>query len=465
MKPTVSKPLEGVELGEGTKGSIGVGVDHQRDTARKRRPIRNLRWWIGGLLFVSTVINYIDRQTLSALAPFLKKEYNWTNEDYAIIVIAFRVAYAIGQTALGRMVDRIGTRIGLTITVTWYSIVAMLTSLAGGLRSFAFFRFLLGLGESPNWPAATKAVSEWFPKRERGWAVALFDSGSSIGAAIAPAFVIGLYTYFGDWRPAFLLTGVLGFAWIMVWQIMYYSPEEHPRISEEERNMILADRQDSNAENPDEAKNLERTTLKDLLKLPQTWGVIIARAFTDPIWFFIADWFMIYLVSKGFSPESTLIAFWIPFVAADLGNFAGGGFSSWLIQRGWPVGKARKAVVVFGAIGMTMLIPTLFTSSLFAIAGLFAVSTFAYATFSTMALVLPSDIYQSKSVATVSGLSGTAAGILTIVSTFLVGWVSERYSFEPILIAASIIPVIGAVLVLLLIRNTDKSGKGIVRTI
>ena len=128
-------------------------------------------------------------------------------------------------------------------------------------------------------------------------------------------------------------------------------------------------------------RNLPRTTIRELLTFRQTWGVIITRAFTDPIWFFITDWFMIYLVSKGFSPESTLIAFWIPFVAADLGNFAGGGFSSWLIQRGWSVGKARKAVVVFGAIGMTMLIPTLFTSSLFAIAGLFAISTFAYATF------------------------------------------------------------------------------------
>jgi MFS transporter, ACS family, hexuronate transporter len=458
---------ESLEVGQHAAYDAGKGeiLPNGGDGAPKRRPIHNLRWWIGGLLFASTVINYIDRQTLSALAPFLKKEYNWTNEDYAMIVIAFRVAYAIGQTALGRMVDRIGTRLGLTITVAWYSVIAMLTSLAGGLRSFAFFRFLLGLGESPNWPAATKAVSEWFPKRERGWAVALFDSGSSIGAAIAPALVIGLYTQFGDWRPAFLLTGTLGFAWIFAWRMMYYSPEDHPRISDEERNMILADRQDSLNENPHEAKNTERTTLSELLRLPQTWGVIIARAFTDPIWFFIADWFMIYLVSKGFSPESTLIAFWIPFVAADLGNFAGGGFSSWLIKRGWPVGKARKAVVVFGALGMTMLIPTLFTSSLFAIAGLFAISTFAYATFSTMALVLPSDLYNSKSVATVSGLSGTAAGILTIASTFLVGWVSDRYSFEPILIAASIIPVVGAVLVLLLVRNSDVSGKGVVRTI
>ncbi|MDP1676588.1 MAG: MFS transporter [Bacteroidota bacterium] len=427
-----------------------------------KQPIKNLRWWIGGMLFASTVINYIDRQTLSALAPFLKKQYSWTNEDYAFIVISFRVAYAIGQTVLGRLVDRIGTRVGLTLTVASYSIIAMLTSLATGLRSFAFFRLLLGFGESANWPAATKAVSEWFPKKERGWAVALFDSGSSIGAAIAPAFVIWLYSYFGSWQPAFLLTGTLGFFWIIVWRMMYHSPEDHPRISDEEKQMILADRVESAG---DEDKNLPRPKLVELLKLKQTWGVIIARSFTDPVWFFIADWLMILLVSKGFKPEDTLIAFWIPFVAADLGNFAGGGFSSWLIGKGWSVGSARKAVVIFGAIGMLMLIPTIYTSNLFAIAGLLAISTFAYAAFSTIALVLPSDIYRSNSVATVSGLSGTAAGILTIISTFLIGKFSDQYSFEPILIAASIVPFVGGILVLLLVRNSGETGKGILRKI
>jgi MFS transporter, ACS family, hexuronate transporter len=427
-----------------------------------RRPIRHLRWWIGGTLFASTVINYIDRQTLSALAPFLKTDYSWTNEDYAMIVISFRVAYAIGQTALGRMMDRVGTRLGLTITVTWYSVVAMLTALAGGLRSFAFFRFLLGMGESANWPAATKAVAEWFPRKERGWAVALFDSGSSIGAAIAPAFVIGLYTAFGDWRPAFLLTGTLGFFWIILWRRLYHPPESHPRISEAEKEMILADREESA---PADGIAEERPGIWELLRMRQTWGVIIARSFTDPIWFFIADWFMIYLVSKGFNPGATLIAFWIPFVAADLGNFAGGGFSSWLIRRGWTVGRARKAVVLFGAVGMTMLIPTIYLSGLFAIAGLFAVSTFAYAAYSTMALVLPSDLYRSSSVATVSGLSGTAAGILTILSTFIVGWVSDRYSFEPILIGASIVPVVGAILTFALVRNTKESGTGVLKKI
>ena len=422
----------------------------EQPTGISRRPIKHLRWWIGGLLFASTVINYIDRQTLSVLAPYLKIEYHWNNEQFALIVISFRVAYSVGQTISGRLIDRIGTRKGLTITVVWYSVAAMLTSFAVGLRSFAFFRFLLGAGESANWPAATKAVSEWFPRRERGWAVALFDSGSSIGGAIAPLLVVGLYKYFGGWRPAFVVTGTLGFLWLVAWRLLYYPPETHPRISESEREMIMQDRHEQNLA---EGGTGPRSGWKDLLKLPQTWGIIAARTMTDPIWFFITDWFAIYLVTKGINPEQALLAFWIPFVAADLGNFFGGGMSSWLIRRGWPVLRARKAVVVFGGLGMTLLIPTVFTSNLFALAGLFAVSTFAYASFSTMALVLPSDLYRSESVATVSGMSGTGAGLGTILSTYLIGYVSDRYSFEPILITASLVPLAGMVLVLLLIRQ------------
>jgi len=428
----------------------------EQKTGIGRRPIKHLRWWIGGLLFASTVINYIDRQTLSVLGPYLKIEYHWNNEQFALIIIAFRVAYSIGQTVSGRIIDRVGTRKGLTITVIWYSIAAMLTSLAVGLRSFAGFRFLLGAGESANWPAATKAVSEWFPKRERGWAVALFDSGSSIGGAIAPLMVIGLYKYFGGWRPTFIVTGTLGFFWLIAWRWLYYTPEEHPRISEDERKMILADREDHASA---EGHSGPRLAWKDLLRLPQTWGIIAARTMTDPIWFFITDWFAIYLVAKGINPEQGLLAFWIPFVAADLGNFFGGGMSSWLIRRGWPVLRARKAIVIFGGLGMALLIPTVFTSNLFALAGLFAISTFAYASFSTMALVLPSDLYRSESVATVSGMSGTGAGLGTIISTYLIGYVSDRYSFEPILIAASLVPLAGMVLVLLLIRDSGRRAQ------
>jgi ACS family hexuronate transporter-like MFS transporter len=261
--------------------------------------------------------------------------------------------------------------------------------------------------------------------------------------------VIGLYKYFGGWRPAFVITGTLGFLWLGLWRMLYYPPESHPRIGAAEREMILRDRIEMKE---DDDHSQQQARWRDLIKLPQTWAIIAARTMTDPVWFFITDWFAIYLVSKGINPEQGLLAFWIPFVAADLGNFFGGGLSSWLINRGWPVIKARKAVIVFGGLGMTLLIPTIVTSGLLSLAALFAVSTFAYASFSTMALVLPSDLYSSKSVATVSGMSGTGAGVGTIISTYLIGYVSDHYSFEPILITASLIPFVGMILVLALIR-------------
>jgi ACS family hexuronate transporter-like MFS transporter len=430
----------------------------------RARTIPTLRWWIGALLFASTVINYIDRQTLSLLAPYLKQDYHWTNTDYANLVIAFRVAYSIGQTLNGRLMDRIGTKRGLTFTVLWYSIVSVLTPLARGLYSFMGFRFFLALGESGNWPGATKAVSEWFPKQERGLATALFDSGSSIGGAIAPFMVLSLYFRWGL-RPAFVVPGLLGFLWLIVWRWLYHLPKDHPRISAAEKQMILADHKSDAA--------LSQTTQRwhDLLKLPQTWGTIVSKTFTDPVWFFIADWFPIYLVAKGIALKSGLIAVWIPFIAADLGNFFGGWLSGFLIKRGWSVGRARKAVVIFGGIGVTLLIPTIFTVNLYLLTLLFALSTFAYASFTTIANVLPSDLYKNESVATVSGMSGTGAALVTIVVFELAGHLSDAriaagtHLFDPLMVIAGLIPFVGMILVLLLVRNTKATDEGLVRRI
>jgi MFS transporter, ACS family, hexuronate transporter len=426
------------------------------------RPIKHLRWYIGGLLFLSTVINYIDRQTLSVLAPYLKTEYQWTNTDFAMVLIAFRVAYAIGQTIAGRQIDRLGTRAGLSLAVLWYSVAAMATSLASGLRSFAAFRFALGLGEAGNWPGATKAVSEWFPRRESGWAVALFDSGSSIGGALAPWIVLTIYHTFGSWRPAFLLTGMLGFLWLVAFRAFYRRPEDHPRLSAEERDYILEHRPTQVVSDQPPQRALPYGTL---LRLRQTWGYILSKSFTDPVWFFITDWFAVYLVAKGFKLEESLMGFWVPFLAADVGNFFGGGLSSYLIARGWRVGAARKLIAVFGTAGMMCLIPTVWTDSFVVIISCFAVATFAYAAFSTIILNLPADLFPSASVASVSGMGGTGAGLGTIGAIYLTGWVADRYSFAPILLGASLLPLVALAAVLFLIRNTPATRAGIVHEI
>ena len=391
------------------------------------------RWWIAALLFASTTINYIDRQTLSVLAPYLKRDYGWSNTDFALIVIAFRAGYSIFQVVSGRLLDRLGTRRGLSLAVLWYSVVAIATSTAAGLKSFAVFRFLLGSGEAANWPGATKAVSEWFPESERGLAVAFFDSGSAVGGAVAPLLVIWLYARFGSWRPAFVITGLLGFLWLIVWRRVYYTPK--------------SDTASVALDGPKTAPSWA-----SLLRRRETWGIVLGKALTDPVWFFITDWFAIYLVSKGFRLENTLLGFWVPFIAADLGNFAGGGLSSYCIRRGWPVLKARKFVVLLGGIGMTLLVPTIAVSNFAVIIALFAISTFSYAAWSTMGLTFPADLYEEGAVATVSGMSGTAAGIGTIISTFAIGRVTDRISFEPVLIGASILPVLATVLVFVLIR-------------
>jgi MFS transporter, ACS family, hexuronate transporter len=419
-----------------------------------RKTIRGLRWYIGGLFFLSTVINYIDRQTLSVLAPYLKTQFTWTNADFALVVISFRAAYAIGQTGAGQVLDRVGTRKGLSLGVAFYSLAAMLTSLASGLRSFCFFRFLLGAGEAANWPGATKGVSEWFPRKESGWAVALFDSGSSIGGALAPLIVLWIFHLFGSWRPAFILTGALGFCWLLLFRSVYHSPETHPRLSAEERAYILAERPQPSEATP----TAGRLPVRVLLAMPQTWGVILAKTLTDPIWFFITDWFAIYLVSRGFRLEDSLVAFWVPFLAADAGNFLAGGVSSALIGRGWSVGAARKTVIVVCAAGMTGIAAAVWLTSLWWLTACFAISTLSYAALSTMVLNLPADIYPSHSVASVSGMSGTGAGIGTMAATYLTGVVADRYSFAPVLIGASLVPVAAAIAVLALVRNTKASG-------
>jgi len=400
-----------------------------------------LRWWIAALLFASTVINYLDRQALSVLAPRLKAEFGWTNSDFALIVMVFRAAYALGQLGAGRWLDRVGTRRGLAIAVTAYSAITMATSTASGLASFAGFRFLPGLGEGANWPGAAKAVSEWFPRAQRGVVVAIYDSGSAIGGAVAPAMILALVAWWGNWRPSFIVVGALGLVWVAVWLSVW-----RPGVTGPEADAAEA-----------AAPPLSWT---ELAGSRTVWGIILARTLSDPGWFFVSDWFAVFLVSRGFALEQSASGLWAPFLAADLGNFAGGGFSSRLIaRRGWPVERARKLVVILGGLGMTLLAGAAWAESFIALMALFAVSTFSYAALSTMILTLPADLFPSRAVATVSGMSGFAAGVGTILTTFLIGAVSDRYSFAPVLVAASLVPLAAVAAVLWLIRSGGEGAR------
>ena len=420
--------------------------------ATSPRPIRHLRWWIGGLLFAMTVINYIDRQTVNVLAPILKKEHQWTNSDFAWLLIAFRVAYTVMQSVNGRLLDRFGTRQGLTVSVAFYSVVQMLTTTVRGLGSFCLFRSLLACGEAANNPGSTKTVSEWFPVKERAWAVALFDSGSCIGAAVAPFLVLSVYHHFGDWRPVFLVSGCLGLGWLVVWRVMYRRPEEHPRLAAAELAHIQAGR----GSEVTEGLALPAVKWARLLGYRQTWGILLGRSLMDPYWFFVGDWFAVYLASKGFALEQSILGFWAPFLAADIGNFFGGGLSSWLIQRGWPVGKARRGVLLVFGPSMLVLAGAAFTSNYAWLLALFAYATFAYAACSTMFLSLPADVFHTRAVGSVSGMGGTAAGVGTLIATYLIGKVTDRFSFQPVVIAASIVPCLATVLFVTLVRASRK---------
>jgi ACS family hexuronate transporter-like MFS transporter len=279
-----------------------------------------------------------------------------------------------------------------------------------------------------------------------------------VGAVVAPVIVLGLCARFGSWRPAFLVTGTLGLIWLVVWRWLYHPPETHPHVTSAERAMIVAAKQSElevEAHAADQSGSQPTPWLR-LVAMPQTWGIILGRALTDPVWYFISDWFAIYLVSKGYRLEDTLVGYWVPFLAADFGNFFGGGLSSWLIARGWKVLAARKFVIVVCGLGMALIALTAWVTNFTLLIALFGLSTFAYAAWSTMALSLSSDLYASKNVASVSGLSGTGSGVGTIVSTSLIGYVADHYSFGPVLIGASLIPLLATVLVLVLVRPVGR---------
>lgn len=410
--------------------------------------IKHLRWWIAGLLLAATVINYLDRQTLSVLAPLLRDLFGMSNTDYSRIVFAFMLAYTFMQSGSGRILDWLGTRRGFSLTILWWSVAAMLHAAAGSALHFGACRFLLGLGEAGNWPGGVKAVSEWFPARERAFAIGLFNSGSCLGAVVAPPLVTWIALTWG-WRAAFLLTGALGFLWLIAWRAIYRPAREHPWVTSQERAHIFSD--------AGAAENLADRKFRwiDLLRYRQAWGLVLARMLADPVWWFYVFWLPEYLRrEREFSLAMIGYFAWIPFLTADAGNFVGGGLSSWLVKRGWPVLKARKVVMFGSAAVMVVGLPAVLASSPVAAVALISVATLAYSSWAANVLTLPADLFPRSIVASVSGLSGTGAGIGGMTFMLVVGVVVDRFSYVPVFTAAALMPLAAAIIILLSIHRT-----------
>ena len=392
-------------------------------------------------LFISTTINYLNRQTLSVLAPLISKQFHLSHTELSSIFGAFQFTYAATWLVGGVFLDIVGTRLGLSLAVIWWSLISIGTSFANSAFSFGALRSLLGMGEGLNWPGASKAVAEFFPPEERSIAVAIFDSGSSVGGAIAALCIPSIAMRFG-WRFAFVFSGALGFFWLALWLTIY-----PPRLGGKREE----------AHHPSLAAGLRNGLA--LLKRRDTWAVIIGRSLTDPIWWFYVFWLPQYLSdTRGFSLTQIAAFSWIPFVAADLGNFAGGFTSGALAKRGMPVLRARKWVCAVSCVPMLAGIPAVFTSSPFSCLALICFALFGYASWSTMGLTLPSDLFPADVVATLTGLSGFAAGLASTGFTLLVGALVDQLSYAPAFVLAGTVPILATGAIVFLVPREPNAS-------
>lgn len=414
-----------------------------------RRPftIPHLRWWIAGLLFLVTVLNYFDRQTLSVLAPTIRDEFRMSNQDYAIILNCFLGAYMIMQPVTGFLLDRLGTRWGFALMFTWWTIATALHRWAQGVWSFAAFRFLLGMGEAGNWPGATKAIAEWFPRRERAFAMGIFNSGSSTGALLAPPLIVWITIQYG-WRNAFLIAAVGGFAWLFLWLVLFRKPQEHPWMRVQEVEALARD--------PDQqvGAKAQRIPWARLLRYREVRGIVVARFLADPIWWFYVFWIFDYLKhQRGLSLTTIGKIGWIPFLTADLGCLVGGGLSSYLMRRGWSTDKARKSVMVPSALLMSGAALIFHSKTVWEALALISLATFAHQSWSTNMLTLPADLFPSQAVASVSGLSGFGAAFGGFLFQGLTGYLLDHFSYAPVFALAAMMHPLAAIVLLSVVRR------------
>ena len=408
--------------------------------------VGRVRWGICALLFFATTINYIDRQMLSVLKPTLQAEYGWTETDYGNIVFAFQLAYALGYVVFGRLIDKLGARVGYSLAAAIWGLAAMAHSLAAGAWHFMLVRFALGLGESGNFPAATKAVAEWFPKKERALAIGIFNAGTNIGAIITPIIAPFLVMWFG-WRVAFLATGLLVAIWLVVWWTMYRRPREKPGLSEAELAHIESDPADP----PGDVKWLP------LLKHRQTWAFALGKFMTDPIWFLFLFWLPDFFAKqhgldlKTFGPPLVAI-----YLISDVGSVAGGWLSSKLIKLGWSVNAGRKTAMLACALCVPPVILAAGVSDLWTAVLLIGLATAAHQGFSANLYTLPSDLFPRKAVGAIIGIGGTLGAIGGMFMAKFTGWVLDATgSYLPMFIIAGFAYLAALLVIHLLVPRLD----------
>ncbi|AFT94361.1 hexuronate transporter (MFS) [Alteromonas macleodii str. 'Balearic Sea AD45'] len=425
--------------------------------------INGLRWWVIALIALATIINYIDRQALSVLWPdivedlFPDESALERKQIYANISIVFVFAYAFGQAIFGKIFDWIGTRIGFVLSIGVWSLATVLHAFAQGFLSFAIFRAILGVAEAGNWPGAAKGNAEWFPTKERALAQGIFNSGAAIGGIIAiPA--IAMMTIYFSWQLIFIVVGSLGFLWLVPWLVLVKAPPgSHPWITDEEKQYILTGQRMVSSDDAADCESEYNPSTKELLSKKQSWGVIIASAAIDPIWWLFVFWIPIYLNEVyGMDVKSIGLYGWVPYVGAMLGAWFGGLLAQNRIKAGWNTDKTRKLVITLGCV---IMLPSLLAmanpgSAITAVL-IMAVILFGFQTAIGNVQTLPSDLLEKKSVGTLSGFSGMAAKLGAVGLTSLVPMLTADGNYTPAFIIGASLAIIAAAAVWLLIPKIE----------
>ena len=424
--------------------------------------IQGLRWWIIFLIFIATVINYIDRTAFALLWPEMGKDLGMDNADYAIMLNVFMATYAAGKFLSGKLYDKIGTRLGFVISIIVWSLASAFHAFARGLISLSIVRGLLGLGEAGNWPGAVKSNGEWFPVKERAFAQGIFNSGASIGNVIAPFVIVFLYARFG-WKTTYIILGAVGLLWVIPWLFLNKStPEKHPWVTQEERDLILADRIDKNeVESKTKAKSL---SVSQILSYKQSWGVLMCRFFIEPIWWFFAGWMPIYL-NKTFelSIEQIAATMWISYLMAAAGSIFGGWFSGYLMKTK-SVDAARKITITIGGllvfIGFVSIIQFVGENNFMTFIYLAGVVLFGFQFAIGNVQTISSDLFRGPSVGTLAGLAGTIAAVSPMIMNWFIGQITTA-SYTPAFIAITVSVLLGVLSIFILIKTIEPVRKTI----